>query len=70
VNPLLWLLIPAVATLLAIGWVTWVNRPRRPADAHDTLAAHRRFTAALERSEAGAPANHGRTEDDPPARSA
>lgn len=48
-----WWLIPITATLLAVLWVTWVNRPRKPADAHDTLAAHRRFTAALERTEAG-----------------
>lgn len=50
---LAWWLIPITATLLAIGWVTWMNRPRRPADAHDTLAAHQRFTAALQRSETG-----------------
>ena len=46
-----WWLIPITATLLAVLWVTWVNRPRRPADAHQTLAAHQRFTEALERSE-------------------
>ena len=50
-EALAWWLIPITATLLAVGWVTWRNRPRRPADAHETLAAHRRFTAALERSE-------------------
>jgi len=51
VEALAWWLIPITATLLAVGWVTWRNRPRRPADAHETLAAHRRFTAALERTE-------------------
>lgn len=48
-----WWLIPITATLLAVVWVTWINRPRKPADAHETLAAHKRFTAALERSEVG-----------------
>jgi hypothetical protein len=42
-----WWLIPIVATLLAVAWVTWRARPRRPADAHESLAAHRRFTEAL-----------------------
>jgi hypothetical protein len=42
-----WWLIPIVATLLAVAWVTWRARPRRPADPHQSLAAHRRFTEAL-----------------------
>jgi hypothetical protein len=42
-----WWLIPIVATLSAIAWVTWRARPRRPADPHDSLAAHRRFTEAM-----------------------
>jgi hypothetical protein len=42
-----WWLIPITATLLAIAWVSWSSRPRRPADPHHTLAAHRRFTEAL-----------------------
>jgi hypothetical protein len=42
-----WWLIPITATLLAVVWVSWNSRPRRPADPHDTLAAHRRFTEAL-----------------------
>ena len=54
-GPLVWLLIPVGATVLAVAWVMWVNRTRRPADAHDTLAAHQRFTEALERSEAEPP---------------
>jgi len=53
VQALAWWLIPIVATLLAVVWVTWANRPRRPADAHDSLAAHRRFTEALARTEEG-----------------
>jgi hypothetical protein len=42
-----WWLIPITATLLAVLWVTWSARPRKPADPHQTLAAHRRFTEAL-----------------------
>lgn len=42
-----WWLIPIVATLCAIAWVTWRARPKRPADPHDSLAAHRRFTEAM-----------------------
>jgi len=77
VGALVWWLIPITFTLLAIAWVTWVNRPRRPADPHETLAAHQRFTAALERSEAaGKPVSSKRPvvdpspDDVPPARSA
>ncbi|MCZ3385911.1 MAG: hypothetical protein LH630_02855 [Actinomycetia bacterium] len=42
-----WWLIPIVATLLAVVWVSWRARPRRPVDPHQSLAAHRRFTEAL-----------------------
>ena len=42
-----WWLIPILATLLAVMWVTWRARPRGPVDPHDSLAAHRRFTEAL-----------------------
>ena len=42
-----WWLIPITATLLAIVWVTWRARPRRPADPHESLAAHQRFTEAM-----------------------
>lgn len=44
---MLWWLIPITATLLAVAWVSWNGRARRPADPHETLAAHRRFTEAL-----------------------
>ena len=47
VQAMAWWLIPITATLLAIAWVTWTARPRRPASPHNTLAAHRRFTEAL-----------------------
>jgi hypothetical protein len=47
VEAMAWWLIPIVATFLAVVWVTWRARPRRPVDPHDSLAAHRRFTEAL-----------------------
>jgi hypothetical protein len=47
VQAMAWWLIPIIATLLAVAWVTWTARPRRPADPHETLAAHKRFTEAL-----------------------
>lgn len=59
-----WWLIPIIATLLAIVWVTWINRPRKPADPHDTLAEHRRFKDALERSEASNAPTLRRSQDD------
>lgn len=46
-DAMLWWLIPITATLLAVAWVSWNGRARRPADPHETLAAHRRFTEAL-----------------------
>lgn len=46
-EAMLWWLIPITATLLAVAWVAWAGRTRRPADPHQTLAAHRRFTEAL-----------------------
>lgn len=54
----MWWLIPIIATLLAVVWVTWSGRPRRPADPHQTLAAHRRFTEALANRDPVAPAAH------------
>ena len=53
---MLWWLIPITATLLAVAWVSWNGRPRRPADPHDTLKAHQRFTEAL--ASPGPPAVH------------
>lgn len=69
-EALAWWLIPITATLLAVAWVTWINRPRKPADAHSTLAAHRRFTAALERSEVGGGAHKAGEPNSEPAGSA
>jgi hypothetical protein len=44
---LVWLAAPIGATVVAIGWVHWASRPRGPADAVDSLAAHERFKAAM-----------------------
>lgn len=39
---------PTVATALALLWVHWSSRPRRPVETHESLEAHARFRAALE----------------------
>jgi hypothetical protein len=62
VQAMAWWLIPIIATLLAVVWVTWTARPRRPADPHHTLAAHKRFTDALTRPTEVAPPSQ-RVED-------
>ncbi len=49
-SPLLWLAIPLLALIAAVLWATWAARPRGPADPVDSVAAHHRFVAALERS--------------------
>ena len=48
---MVWWLIPLVATVLAVVWVTWINRPRRPVNVHDSLAEHERFKQAMQRAE-------------------
>jgi hypothetical protein len=45
---LVWTLgFPTVATVLAIIWVMWSSRPRGPAEPHESVAEHERFTRAL-----------------------
>ncbi len=51
-SALVWLTIPVVALLLAMGWVAWATRTRPRADTHDTLEAHRRFVAAFQARQA------------------
>jgi hypothetical protein len=46
---MVWWLIPLAATVLAIGWVTWINRARPPAKTHDSLREHERFKQAMEK---------------------
>ena len=55
-----WWSVPLVAFVLAIVWVSVANRPRPPADPHDSVAEHQRFREAMGRSvgdaAAGSPA--------------
>jgi hypothetical protein len=69
VDAMLWWLIPITATLLAVAWVSWNGRTRRPADPHDTLAAHKRFTDALASPapEVSRPSDAEETDDSDPA---
>jgi hypothetical protein len=46
---LAWLVVPAVATVLAIVWVNWSARPRGPVETHESLAERERFVAAMGR---------------------
>jgi hypothetical protein len=39
-----------VALFAASGWAAWAGRSRGPGDPVDSVAAHHRFVAALERS--------------------
>jgi hypothetical protein len=45
-----WWSVPLVAFVLAIVWVSVANRPRPPADPHDSVAEHQRFREAMDRS--------------------
>ncbi|CAA9286701.1 MAG: hypothetical protein AVDCRST_MAG41-4052 [uncultured Corynebacteriales bacterium] len=49
-SPLVWLAMPLLALVAAVAWGGWAARPRGPADPLDSVAAHHRFVAALERS--------------------
>ena len=44
---LAWLAIPLAATIVAIVWAYVAARPRRSADALDTMAAYERFRSAM-----------------------
>lgn len=44
-----WWSVPLIAFVLAIVWVSVANRPRPPADPHDSVAEHERFIEAMER---------------------
>lgn len=46
---LLWWLIPAGSTLLAILWVAWRARPRRPVEAARAMDDLHRFRDAMSR---------------------
>ncbi len=48
-SAMLWWLIPLGATLLALAWAAARSRPRRAADAHETVGDMARFRAAMRR---------------------
>jgi len=50
VSPLVWTAAPLVATLIAVCWVSWHGRARRPRSEVDTVAEHERFRSALAQS--------------------
>ena len=60
-----WWSVPLVAFVVAIVWVSVANRPRPPADPHDSMAEHERFREAMGRSVAGPPAGRLRARPTP-----
>jgi hypothetical protein len=44
-----WWSVPLVAFVVAVIWVTVANRPRPPADPHESMAEHERFRQAMGR---------------------
>jgi heme exporter protein D len=44
---LVWLAVPAAATILAILWMHWATRTRGPVEIRDSLAERERFKAAF-----------------------
>jgi hypothetical protein len=47
-SAIAWWIIPAVATLLAIVYVSWRARPRPPQDTHDAIHAREAFKRVIE----------------------
>jgi hypothetical protein len=47
-QALVWWLVPLAAFLLALAWVSVRNRPRPPADPHESMAEHERFRQAMQ----------------------
>ncbi|KJS58558.1 hypothetical protein [Streptomyces rubellomurinus] len=56
-SALAWLIIPVIAVLLAAMWAGWAQRAPRATGDPASLAEHRRFMAAMERTTAGAAAS-------------
>ncbi len=46
---MIFLIIPPIAFVLAYAWVVWVARTRRAPEIEQTMAAHQRFTEAMNR---------------------
>lgn len=44
---LVWWVLPAVATLVAVCWTSWVRRPPRQLSDGETIDRYARFRAAL-----------------------
>ncbi|ARF78795.1 hypothetical protein HS99_0031545 [Kitasatospora aureofaciens] len=59
-GALAWLIIPVVAVLVAAAWASWAQRAPKATGDPASLAEHRRFMAAMERTTAGtsAPGEH------------
>ncbi|MEE1784848.1 hypothetical protein PUR71_18320 [Streptomyces sp. SP17BM10] len=52
-GALAWLIIPVAAVLLAAAWAAWAQRAPKATGDPASLAEHRRFMAAMERTTAG-----------------
>ena len=49
-DAMLWWIIPIMATLGAMAWVRFSSRERGPVEPEDSMAAHQKFSAAMERA--------------------
>ncbi|MFH8379590.1 hypothetical protein ACH4E7_01400 [Kitasatospora sp. NPDC018058] len=52
-GALAWLIIPVVAVLAAAAWAGWAQRAPKATGDPASLAEHRRFMAAMERTTSG-----------------
>lgn len=66
-KALAWWLIPAVAFVLAVAWVSFKGRTRPPVDPHDSMAEHLRFQRAMQRQTEAKPRTDRPMPPDPPA---
>ena len=62
-SALAWWIVPVVATIGAIAYVTWRGRPRPPEDTHEAIESRERFRRAMEQ---GVPGRRGRRAPDAP----
>ena len=47
-SAIAWWVLPIVATIGAIAYVTWRGKPRPPEDTHEAMEARERFRRAIE----------------------